>query len=59
LRTAAETGRPHFMPVQRYDLRRPDGKFAERRTRWQRTTLKLSLVPPAQGCTGSIQMPAT
>ena len=30
LRTAAETGRPHAMQVQRYDVRHPNGKFVER-----------------------------
>jgi PAS domain-containing protein len=30
LRSAAETGRPHAMQMQRYDLRCPDGKFVER-----------------------------
>jgi len=30
LRSAAETGRPHAMQVQRYDLRHSNGKFVER-----------------------------
>jgi hypothetical protein len=30
LRTAPETGRPHAMQVQRYDVRHPNGKFVER-----------------------------
>lgn len=30
LRIAACTGRPHAMPVQRYDVRAPDGQFFER-----------------------------
>ena len=30
LRTAAETGRPDAMPVQRYDVRDADGRFVER-----------------------------
>ena len=30
LRSAAETGRPHAMQIQRYDLRHPNGKFVER-----------------------------
>ena len=29
-RSAAETGRPHAMPVQRYDIRNSEGKFVER-----------------------------
>lgn len=30
LRSAAETGQPHAMQIQRYDLRHPNGKFVER-----------------------------
>lgn len=30
LRTAASTGRPHRMPVQKYDVRTPTGAFEER-----------------------------
>jgi hypothetical protein len=30
LRIAAETGRPHAMEVQRYDMRDPTGRFVER-----------------------------
>lgn len=33
LRTVAQTGRPHAMAVQRYDIRDPDGYFIERH--WQ------------------------
>jgi PAS fold len=33
LATAADTGRPHTMPVQRYDIRDAGGKFVERH--WQ------------------------
>ncbi|MFO1082144.1 MAG: PAS domain-containing protein [Reyranellaceae bacterium] len=33
LRTAAETRRPHEMPVQRYDVRDADGHFVERHWR--------------------------
>ena len=33
LRTAAETRRPHEMPVQRYDIRDGDGRFVERHWR--------------------------
>lgn len=30
LRIVAQTGRPHAMAVQRYDIRDPDGSFVER-----------------------------
>lgn len=30
LRIAAQSGQPHAMPVQRYDVRGPDGRFVER-----------------------------
>jgi PAS domain-containing protein len=30
LRAAADSGRPHAMPIQRYDIRDPDGRFVER-----------------------------
>lgn len=30
LRTAAETGQPHAMPIQRYDVRDPSGHFVKR-----------------------------
>lgn len=30
LTTAARTGQPHSMTVQRYDIRKPDGEFVER-----------------------------
>ena len=30
LRAAAETGRPHTMPVQRYDVRDMSGRFVEK-----------------------------
>ncbi|MGO8801075.1 MAG: diguanylate cyclase [Roseiarcus sp.] len=30
LRIAGETGEPHAMPIQRYDVRAPDGQFVER-----------------------------
>jgi hypothetical protein len=30
LHTAAATGRPHRMAVQKYDVRNPDGAFEER-----------------------------
>ena len=30
LRAAAASGRPHAMPIQRYDIRDPDGRFVER-----------------------------
>lgn len=30
LRAAADSGRPHAMPIQRYDIRNPDGRFVER-----------------------------
>jgi PAS domain S-box-containing protein len=33
LRRVAESGLPHAMPVQRYDVRRPDGAFEERHWR--------------------------
>lgn len=33
LRTVAQTGRPHAMAAQRYDIRDPDGQFIERH--WQ------------------------
>jgi hypothetical protein len=33
LKTVAETGRPHAMAVQRYDVRSPAGGFVERH--WQ------------------------
>jgi PAS domain-containing protein len=30
LRAVADSGRPHAMPIQRYDIRDPDGRFVER-----------------------------
>ncbi len=33
LRTVVQTGRPHAMAIQRYDIRNPDGVFVERH--WQ------------------------
>lgn len=39
LRTAAETGRPHEMPVQRYDIRDASGAFVERHWRPVNTPL--------------------
>jgi PAS domain-containing protein len=33
LRIVAETGRPHAMKIQRYDIRNPSGAFVERH--WQ------------------------
>jgi PAS domain-containing protein len=33
LRTVAETGQPHAMAIQRYDIRDPQGRFTERH--WQ------------------------
>jgi hypothetical protein len=33
LKTVAQTGRPHAMAVQRYDIRDPTGAFVERH--WQ------------------------
>jgi PAS domain-containing protein len=39
LRIAAETGKPHAMPVQRYDVRDPTGVFRERHWRPLNTPL--------------------
>lgn len=39
LMTAAETGRPHAMPIQRYDIRDPSGKFVVRYWRASNTPL--------------------